>query len=224
MRKTLLLMLVLPTIGFITGSIQANHLDGLWHNDRDDITIRIESQEDGFRAKRIDQGIWYYYQPAGENIYSDRRGNHYEVIRENELIWRDSRTNNRISFHRVNDRERHYREVKDHGRDRRNWTRGDHAYDREYFEGTWMNRKTGQYLEIRSAGNGYQVRGKNDHWEKFSLKQDQVLRSRDGELIEMINPDMIRWSKNRHSKDQIFTRINNKRGKGKAKKHGSCCQ
>ena len=224
MRKTLLMMMLLPAAYFFSGTLLAYHLDGLWHNDREDITIRIQSQDDGFRAKRIDQGVWYYYQPAGKNIYTDRQGNRYEVIRENEIIWRDARTNNRVNFRKVDDHDRNRSRIDGHDRD---WKKG-HASDRESFNGTWINRKTGQHLEIRSTGNGYQVRKEHEQWEKFTVRQDDLLRSRNGASIELINPNMIRLSKNRQRNIELYTRIDHEKRKykekEKAKKHGRCCK
>ena len=71
-RNAFLMSCLVSSLVLFFTSVQASNLDGLWRNQRQNITIRIEQDHlDGFRAKRIDQGVWYRY--TLKNDYRLRR-------------------------------------------------------------------------------------------------------------------------------------------------------
>ncbi len=95
---------IIAAFSFIVLPLHANHLDGLWRNDRTDQTLRIEQDQDGFRVKRTDQGIWYHYTADEGQRYVDRKGNWYALTGNDELIWNDVYSNKRIYFTKVDNR------------------------------------------------------------------------------------------------------------------------
>ena len=83
---------------------QANaavRLDGLWRNNKENISVRIQSTAQGIRAMRLDQSVWYFYTKQHEGLYSDGKGRFYEVRSEDEIMWREASTGKRILFNRV---------------------------------------------------------------------------------------------------------------------------
>src|SRR5688572_13544892 len=120
MRKnSLILTGILTALLFCFTAAKADPLDGLWQNDRQNITVRIEQEGNSFRAKRTDEPIWYRYDLQDDNVYADRNGNWYEVLDQNQLEWNEARTNKRIIFRRVDSRS------------------GDHTTDRDHSGGTY---------------------------------------------------------------------------------------
>ncbi|HJW28967.1 MAG TPA: hypothetical protein VJ508_06910, partial [Saprospiraceae bacterium] len=79
----------------------AHHLDGLWRNDRENISLRIETTDQGFKARRLDQGIWFFYTEDRDHVYVDRNGNYYEILDEDHIAWHDARVDKRIDFYRA---------------------------------------------------------------------------------------------------------------------------
>ena len=89
------------TLLFWAWPAEAFHLDGLWRNDRQNITLRIEGTEYGFRAKRIDQGIWYKYEAHDNHYFTDRYGNYYKLLSDDELGWNEDSSGKKIFFTKV---------------------------------------------------------------------------------------------------------------------------
>ena len=206
-----LLMLTL-TVGF-TSALHADNLDGLWRNDRDNITIRIEQDQDGFRAKRTDQGIWYNY-VFDDGVYIDKRGNWYELINEDQIEWTDVVSRKRILFDRVESRNDN------------SWTNRDRDdrwnsdYDRNervpvdqrrmLAEGRWYDKRSKERLIIEETNNGYRVRKQNSTWEKFtSDRNGQRLRSRSGDVIQVVDRNTLRWRSGDGRGERIFIRQGN---------------
>ena len=97
----------------------AVRLDGLWRNDRENISVRIESTNQGIRAKRLDQNVWHFYAKKHEGMYSDGQGNFYEVRGNNEIMWRSASSNKQILFERVTG------DQSDNHQSRSDWQTGD---------------------------------------------------------------------------------------------------
>ncbi|MDX1479333.1 MAG: hypothetical protein R3301_16575 [Saprospiraceae bacterium] len=70
-----------------TGTSLASQVEGLWHNERTGISIEVQDTYDGIKVKRTDASRWRYYDTRSNDIYSDQRGNYYELRRRNQLRW-----------------------------------------------------------------------------------------------------------------------------------------
>ncbi len=213
---------------FFFTTLHANDLDGLWRNDRQNITIRIEQDEEGFRAKRSDQAIWYRYRMEDDDVYVDRYGNWYEVIDQDELEWNEASSNKRLIFTRVNSRDdaswddRNDRRAPDRTHDPRdrdndrwdNDTR-DHR-QRSSIEGRWYDRSTKERLEIEAVSGGYRVRTQHGPWEKYSGDRNgSRIRSRSGNVIQLIDRNTIRLESSQDRHEHIYIR----QGNGQTKSH-----
>jgi hypothetical protein len=216
MRKDRLIITgLISAFLFCFSALKADHLDGLWQNDRQDITIRIEQDDNSFRAKRIDQGIWYDYVKQDDNTYVDRNGNWYEIINEDELEWNESRTHKSLIFRRVDSRENdQWRNGDDPDdnwdpRDRSNSSRWD-TQDKNRIEGRWYDRSTKERLIIEAINNGYRVRTHHGGWEQFAAdRSGKRLRSRSGDVIQLIDPNRLRMISDRGRHESIFIRQGN---------------
>jgi len=216
MRKDRLLITGLFTAFlFSFSAVKADHLDGLWQSERQNITIRIEQDDNSFRAKRIDQGIWYTYVQQDDDVYVDRNGNWYQIIDDDELEWNESSTNKRVIFRRVDSSDRNgwVDEADSDGKwnprdrtDRNQWN----TNDRSRIEGRWYDRSTKERLIIEAINNGYRVRTQHGGWEQFaSDRSGKRLKSRSGDVIQIIDSNRLRFISDRGRHESIFIRQGN---------------
>ena len=203
-----LLLLVLP--------VRANHLDGLWRNDRNNITLRIESLEEGFRAKRIDQGIWYKYMTKDGYHFTDRFGNTYIIQSDNELVWNEANSGRRIYFSRIeNRREERWADwdnrmgyeypynAYNHG----SWADPGHSDHAEMLNGKWISAFRHDALEIECFRDGIRVRNEHSGWEKYYLdRYDHSYRDKYGNSIRLIDSNSIRWESEHGRHERIYHR------------------
>jgi hypothetical protein len=220
--STFLLMLYSP--------LQANQLDGLWRNTRQNITVRIEQDGDGIRAKRIDQGIWYRYTATDENTFVDRNGNKYDWITDNEMVWTESGSAKRISFSRVKeDRDNpDYRDddwKRDRDDDRRyderdqDWDR-DRGHVRSSLEGRWYDRQHRQYVDVKTFKGGLMVKMRHGGYDKYYADRSGTrFKNNNGNTIQVMDRDTLRLRTTQGRDVRIFTRNDHKHdnhpGKGK---------
>ena len=226
MKKNIFLplLMLMFLVGF-TSALRADNLDGLWRSDRENITIRIEQDQDGFRAKRTDQGVWYNY-ILDDGVYIDKRGNWYELINEDQIEWTDIVSRKRILFNRVESRNDN------------NWTnrdredRWDSDYDRGEkvrvdqrkmsVEGRWYDKRSKERLIIEETNNGYRVRTQHGSWEKFtSDRNGQRLRSRSGDIIQVMDRNTLRWRSGENRAERIFVRQGNGQVRGNDHEKGN---
>lgn len=227
MRKDpFLITAIITAFLFCFTAVKADHLDGLWRNDRQNITIRIEQDENSIRTKRTDQGIWYTYTQQDANTFTDNKGNRYEVINDDQIAWIEFTSRKRISFERADSNEDSWDDHSDTDgsydpRERDDpWNRDhrdrDERDDRDEWdrqgrsiEGRWYAKSTKERLIIESIGSSYRVRSLHGGWEKFNVDRRGRLRSGSGDIIEQINSDKIRLLSNRGRYEQIFVRQGN---------------
>jgi len=203
-----LFLLVLPA--------RANHLDGLWRNDRLNITLRIESQDEGFRAKRIDQGIWYTYLPQDDYIYTDRFGNAYVVQSDNALVWNEAGSGKRIIFSKIDSRdddrwgysnERYDRGYPYKGYDHRPRANARQHNFTDFLNGRWMDTYRHNELEIECFRDGIRVRSEHSGWEKYYPdRYNHSYIDKYGNTIQLIDSDSIRWQSQNGRHDRIYHR------------------
>ena len=149
-KSTFILQAIAAAFLFIVAPMNAAHLDGLWRSDGQNITLRIEqSDKNGFRAKRMDQGVWSNYILRDNNVYADRNGNWYEVIDDRELMWYQSNSSKRMYFTKISDTDD---EWNDNARD---------LNQRTSLDGRWYDRSQGEYLVIKTVRDGYMVQMPN---------------------------------------------------------------
>ena len=192
--------------------LQAGHLDGLWRNDRMQITLRIEEEADGFRAKRTDQGIWYHYTTNDNRRFRDRNGNLYELIDRDEIMWRAANNSKKIHFTKVDDRDYNrrnngrYGDTYDNsGRDR--WNDGRYIDGRKIIEGRWYELHGKDNLKITLFDEGIKVKSKHGSWDKFY--QDRTrnrFRDKHGNTLTVIDRDTLRYRSQYGRQERVFTR------------------
>ena len=205
---TLLLFAVLP--------LQAYHLDGLWRNDRQNITIRIESVEDGFRAKRIDQGVWYKYETKDGNRFLDRYGNAYILKSDQEIMWHEAGSGKKLYFSKIDNRDgdgRVYKEKKNrkshhyenHGRSSRN-------HSRNHLDGIWIDSKSDEEIQIESFKDEIRLKSAHAGWQKYYPGQyDHIFTDKNGNTIQLMGDDSIRWENRNGRHDRIYYRASDSR-------------
>lgn len=221
MKKHILLIQFFTFIG-ISWSIPVNasHLDGLWRNDRLQITLRIEQEDDGFRAKRTDEGIWYHYSSQDNRYYLDKRGNWYEVIDNDELLWNEVDSDKRIKFTRIDDRDSYQWNTPANGfnpydnryrnGDRNDWDdyRFDHTFSR--LEGNWHQRNGRDDLQIACFNGGIKVNSKHNGWEKFYAdRSGNRFRDNEGNTIILLDYETLRFRNDHGRCEEIYTRQRN---------------
>ncbi|MEP6793967.1 MAG: hypothetical protein ABJB16_06555 [Saprospiraceae bacterium] len=218
MKKTILFIpsFIILFLGLIV-PLKASHLDGLWRNERLRITLRIEQGQDGFRAKRTDEGIWYNYITDDNKYFTDKRGNWYELIDDDQLVWNDVKSEKRINFNRVDNRD--YNQWDNQGNlynpydnsynnGYANGWQKEYTTDRTYhFEGIWYQRNGRGNILIESFHGGIRVKTDHRGWEKFY--RDRIgnrFRDDDGDTIILLDDETLRF-RNEHGKcEEIYTR------------------
>ena len=158
--------------------VQAGHLDGLWRNDRMRITLRVEQDQTGFKAKRTDQGIWYHYTTNDNIRFADHNGNWYELVDHDELVWHEANRPKQVYFEKVDSRNndrRNYDRNNDYGYDdpyddRWNNARWNNARSRDVrnqIEGDWYELNGRDDLRIKLFDDGIKVKSDRGGWDKF---------------------------------------------------------
>ena len=209
-------------LGFGTG-LYAEHLDGLWKNVRQNITIRIEQVNDGIRAKRNDQGVWYRYEEQREHVYADRNGNTYQVIAEDQLQWKEAGSGKRIIFTRVGSaQDPGWTSEQNDPRNRGKIKGKDERYHvRAPIAGRWYNRSTKERLIIEPMDGAYRVRTQHGGWETYAINRSgERLKSRSGSMIQLIDRNTIRVKDKKNREERIYIRQGNGHVKEKKKGHG----
>ncbi len=175
--------------------MNAAQLDGLWRSDRQDITLRIEQSENGIRAKRLDQGIWYNYILRDNNVYADRHGNWYEVIDDHEIMWYESGSSKRMYFTKISDRD-------------------DDWYDNERnpnntssLDGRWYDRSHGEYLVVKSVRDGFMVQLPNGASRKFtSDRSGSKFKDGNGNTLLVLDRNTIRMRIHNGKQERTYIR------------------
>lgn len=203
-------------LGFLN-PLHANHLDGLWHNDLLRITLRIEQDQDGFRAKRTDEGIWYSYTTQDNRYFTDRNGNWYDVIDDEEIVWNEAKTDKRIKFIRLENRDYNSRDntydpfdqLDNESPQGRYYKYNQHnTDDRNYqLEGTWSPRNGREYIQIIPSREGIRVKTDHHGWEKYyGDRTGSRYRSNNGNTIMLLDDDHIRIRSQYGKYEEIYTR------------------
>jgi len=217
MRSKIFFILSLITVMLCFGiPIRANHLDGLWRSDRMQIIVRIEQEQDGFRAKRTDQGIWYHYTAEDTHRFTDRYGNWYELVGIEELVWNEVNSNKRIYFTRVDDRD--VNQWNDRGNNynpngysyHNRWNDNQYNEWRNYIDGRWYARNGRDEVEIISFPGGIRVRSNHNGWEKFySDRAGNRFRDRYDNTIILIDRENLRYRGQYGREEKLFIRHRN---------------
>ncbi len=201
--------------------LQASQLDGLWRNTRQNITLRIEQDDDGIRAKRTDQGIWYRYVAQDENTFVDRNGNKYDWITDDEVIWTESGSSKRIPFARIKeDRDHPDYSGDDWNRDRDDdrWDNDDRNQDwhrdrgnlRTSLEGRWYDRQHRQYADVKSFKGGVMLKLRNGGYDKYYADRSGArFKNNNGNTIQLMDRDTLRLRTSQGREVRIFTRNDN---------------
>ncbi|MEP6646508.1 MAG: hypothetical protein ABJC12_05425 [Saprospiraceae bacterium] len=228
MKKTIfhLLSIIIILTGWYAPSF-ANHLDGLWRNETLRITIRIEQEQNGFRAKRTDEGIWYHYSTQDNRYYTDQRGNWYEVIDNDQLIWNETKSDKRINFDRVDDRNynsrndyrnndysyngnnNNYFNDYDHGNNQNNngWYNDQNSVTHYSLEGNWFGRNEKEWIQIVYFYSGISVKTEHGGWERYyGDRSGTRFRDKEGNTIILFDNETLRY-RGQHGKcDILFSR------------------
>ena len=215
--------------------LQASQLDGLWRNTRQNITVRIEQDDDGIRAKRTDQGIWYRYVAKDENTFVDRNGNKYDWITDDEVVWTESGSAKRISFVRIKEDRNNpdYRDDDwnrdrddDWNRDGDNDDRWDNDRDRDWgnsrasLEGRWYDRQHRQYVDVKSFKGGLMVKMRNGGYDKYYADRSGArFKNNNGNIIQVMDRDTLRLRSSYNRDVRIFTRNDNSNDNHPGKGH-----
>ena len=229
--------------------LQASQLDGLWRNTRQNITIRIEQDQDGIRAKRTDQGIWYRYVAKDENTFVDRNGNKYDWITDDEVVWTESGSSKHVAFNRIKEdrNEPDYSDDKPWDKDDRDndgWDNDDWSNDRDEdwdrdrdsdrgnfsnsLEGRWYDREHRQYVDVKSFKSGYIIKTRNGGYDKYYAdRTGSRFKNNSGNTIQVMDRDTLRMRTSQGREVRIFTRndesCNNHHGKGNHGKGKNSC-
>ncbi len=207
-------------IAFLTSSILAlftptaaaktHHLEGVWENNRSNLSIRVESIRDGIRVKRLDRNRWHSYTQVRDDQYQDRDGNTYFLIDQNTLEWEDRKGQKRIRFYRDKGdrRDNSYRSRdRDYHRDRgRTQLERNHYYGSrrqgsriapQTLSGTWINPTTGQRIRVKTKRGTIKVRAHRGGWTTFYPADRNTFRDRQGNKYDVYRGEMVYTSRNR---------------------------
>ncbi len=197
--------------------LKASHLDGLWRNARLRITLRVEQEQDGIKAKRTDEGIWYHYTTDDNRYFTDKRGNWYELIDDDQLVWNDVKSDKRINFKRVENRDNNLFDNRGNlynsydNSNNNGYAKGwqyDNRQDRtEFLTGSWYQRNGRGNLQIETFRGGIRVKTDHRGWEKFyGDRSGNRFKDDDGDTIILLDDEMLSF-RNDHGKcEEIFTR------------------
>ncbi|HZV71705.1 MAG TPA: hypothetical protein VFG10_19280 [Saprospiraceae bacterium] len=186
------------------------HLDGLWRNDRLRITLRIEQDQDGFKAKRTDEGIWYHYTTQDNRYFIDRYGNWYDLIDNEELVWNEAKTNKRIKFLRVDSRDYNSWDHIDNDYGSRyhdDWNNNHHNDLNDHLEGTWFQRNGRDNIQIVPFKGGIRIKADHNGWDKYYGDRSGFrFRSNNGNTVVLIDEDHLRFRSQYGKWEEIYTR------------------
>jgi hypothetical protein len=195
---------------------RANHLDGLWRNHRNNITLRIESQGESFRAKRTDQGNWYKYLTKDGYQYTDLYGNSYIIQSDNEIVWKEANSGRKIYFSKIENRRDESWEHWDnpnaqdfayHGYKYDTWRTPWNYNHADLLNGRWIDSYRNNELEIECFRDGIRVRSECSGWEKYYPdRYEQSYKDKFGNTIRLIDLDSIRWESEHGRHDRIYNR------------------
>jgi len=214
----------LHTLGLllITGTpilnIQAHHLDGLWCNDHQNISLRIETTDEGIKAKRLDQSVWYFYANQEDQFYVDRNGNYYEFLDDDNIIWREAESKKSILFKRSDDRNGsgwndygdNYNEWPDNYGNS-NWNNHcneiwDHHRNHSV-EGNWYSQNGRHHIQVEDDRRGIRVRRSDGRWMYFEeIDKNEKYRNDQGDIIRLLDDHSLQWKKRRQGITMIFRR------------------
>lgn len=196
---------------------KANHLDGLWRNDRLHITLRIEQNTDGFKAKRTDEGIWYQYTTEDDRYFADRNGNWYELIDNDELVWNEAKSDKRIKFLRVDNRDYTEWDNRDNNYDsydngygngyKKDWNNSYNAEQNYQLEGTWFQRNGRDNIQIVPFRGGLRLKSDHNGWDKYySDRTGSRFRNSNGNTIILLDDEHLRLRSQYGKRDEIYSR------------------
>ncbi len=199
--------------------LQASQLDGLWRNTRQNITVRIEQDDDGIRAKRTDQGIWYRYVAKDENTFIDRNGNRYDWVTDDEVVWTESGSSKRVSFNRVKENRGNPDNSDNNGWDNDGWNNNNRNHNRNdgwdsdrgnfsgSLEGRWYNRQHRKYVDVKSFKGGYMVKTRKGGYDKYySDRSGSRFKNNAGNTIQVIDRETLRMRTSQGRDVLMFTR------------------
>ena len=193
--------------------VKASHLDGLWRSDRSQITLRIEQDQHGFRAKRTDQGIWYHYSTEDHQHFIDKYGNWYELVDDEELVWNEANSGKRIYFFRVDERNDAYwgnrgNDYNPYGNKYDNrWQEDRYRNGRNSIDGNWFDRNGRTDIQIISFPGGIRVKTNQDGWEKYYAdRSGNRFKDKHGNTIILIDRENLRYRSQYGKHELIFTR------------------
>lgn len=198
-------------ISFSPSTWANQDLEGTWKNEQNQITLIIQSTNNGIRVRRSGQNRWYEYERIRQNQFRDREGNTYYFNRDNTLEWEDRSGNKRIRFTRWSEslmRQQGHGDQFSRNRNRHGkhtYVERNHHYGRSYhtvvgthgLQGRWINRTTGQVIHVKAKNNRLQVKAQRGGWETFNRRDGNTFVDRRGNHYDVIGNKLIYTSRNR---------------------------
>lgn len=192
--KHLILYLTIPTF------LPAQNLDGWWKNDQTNLLLLVESTDDGFQTKRLDQEVWYTYIQFREGQFRDHDGNTYFLMGDRNLEWEDHRGSKRLRFHRSDtpleyvNRRNGYSSYPD--TDYKSGKNENNNVNSRSLDGRWINLSTSQKIFVKSKRNRIKVKANRGGWATFDRTNRRGWIDQQGNRYEFRNGRLIYTSRN----------------------------
>jgi hypothetical protein len=203
MKTYFQMLIVMLLMDIPAPGILAHPANGLWHNDRDHITIRIEADGKGIRTKQLDEGTWHFYKQQKHGRYKGQHGQSFKWRKDNTLIWHRGHGRKDLFFRKEADvsrkNHRHYSLPINYGHQRKNHTAAKARHPENHppisIGGQWCDPGGNMPIEVKIKSNGIKVRQSQGRWSRFDGLYKNVLYSnRHGDVIQVINPHMLQWT------------------------------
>lgn len=203
-------------MNFASANDSDHQLEGIWESENNQITLIIESTNNGIRVKRKGQNRWYEYHQYRPNQFTDSEGNIYFLMRDRILEWEDHRGRKRLRFRKIGS-ERYAEKSDQHD----NWR--EDTYDRSsrwrqdsnisghhntgkssrkivsarHLNGRWINQTTGQTIFIKARNNRLRVKAHRGGWENFERRDGNTFVDHRGNRYVLNQKRLVYTSRRR---------------------------
>jgi hypothetical protein len=152
--KKIITLFVLNVL-FLSTSNAAPTIRGLWQAENANVQIEVQDDYAGIKVRRTDENRWYFYEFDGNGTYRNNNGAKYQLYSDDELIYINTRKNQRIRFIKNNGRDAYGAEEPWYYHDRR---RISYISAAKLLDGLWISSRSGDRISVDRRGRDLFVR------------------------------------------------------------------
>lgn len=175
----------------LTAAATSPHaINGYWKNDKFQVVIELKVTEYGLKTIRTDQGRWYYYDWAYDNVYTDPDGNRYIIYDEYTMVW-EANDGRRLQFRKLDDRRR-----------------GDYpsvpSNNLTALGGQWTDFRYDAQLRVVPERDGFRARIWNGAWRFYNRIDQNYFKDRYGNTFTLLRDGRLKYEDSRSRRVYVF--------------------